>query len=129
MELVHQLSTYDSQGRYLMNVFFLGIIIILIMGMISLMIENYKIATRMWAWSSTVITTVFIIMFIQYLATPVEPRPRTFSEAYTIIKHGDTIELKSKKKNQKSAIVDLMDSGDKTYTIRYKGDFHIIPKE
>lgn len=129
MELVHQLSTYDTQGRYLTHAFGLVIIGILFIGMISLMIENHKIATQVWKWSSTVIITGYLIMFIQYLATPVEPRPRTFSEAYTIIKHGDTLELKSKKKNQQSTIVDRMDTGDKTYTVRYKGHFYIIPKE
>ena len=125
MELVHQLSTYDSQGYYMTSAFFCGIIVIMFMGMISLMFENLKI----WKWSSIVIVIGYLVMFIQYLATPVEPQPRTFSEAYAIIKHGDTIELKSKNKNQKSAIVDLMDSGDKTYTVRHKGHFYIIPKE
>lgn len=121
MELVHQLSTYDTQGLYIL-VFGLGAVILTCI-MISILCEDdWKIA----AVINVVILCLYIVGVIKFYT---EPRPQKVSDAYTIIKRSKTLELKSKNENQQSAIVDLIDEDEKTYVVRYKGESYIIPKE
>ena len=121
MELVHQLSTYDTQGLYIL-VFGLGAVVLTCI-MISILCEdNWKIA----AVINVAILCLYIVGVIKFYT---EPRPRTFSDAYTIIKRSKTLELKSKDENQQSAIVDLIDEDEKTYVVRYNGESYKIPKD
>lgn len=121
MELVHQLSTYDTQGLYIL-VFGLGAVILTCI-MISILCEDdWKIA----AVINVAILCLYIVGVIKFYT---EPRPQKVSDAYTIIKRSKTLELKSKDENQQSAIVDLIDEDEKTYVVRYNGESYIIPKE
>lgn len=121
MELVHQLSTYDTQGLYIL-VFGLGAVVLTCI-MISILCEdNWKIA----AVINVAILCLYIVGVIKFYT---EPRPHKFSDAYTIVKRNKTLELKSKNENQQSTIVDLIDEDEKTYVVRYNGESYIIPKD
>lgn len=121
MELVHQLSTYDTQGLYIF-VFGLGAVVLTCI-MISILCEdNWKIA----AVINVAILCLYIVGVIKFYT---EPRPHKFSDAYTIVKRNKTLELKGKDDYQQSVIVDLIDEDEKTYVVRYKGESYIIPKE
>lgn len=121
MELVHQLSTYDTQGLYIL-VFGLGAVVLTCI-MISILCEdNWKIA----AVINVAILCLYIVGVIKFYT---EPRPHKFSDAYTIVKRNKTLELKSKNENQQSTIVDLIDEDEKTYVVRYNGESYLIPKE
>lgn len=121
MELVHQLSTYDTQGLYIL-VFGLGAVVLTCI-MISILCEdNWKIA----AVINVAILCLYIVGVIKFYT---EPRPHKFSDAYTIVKRNKTLELKSKNENQQSTIVDLIDEDEKTYVVRYNGESYKIPKD
>ena len=121
MELVHQLSTYDTQGLYIL-VFGLGAVVLTCI-MISILCEdNWKIA----AVINVAILCLYIVGVIKFYT---EPRPHKFSDAYTIVKRNKTLELKSKNGNQQSTIVDLIDEDEKTYVVRYNGESYLIPKD
>lgn len=121
MELVHQLSTYDTQGLYIL-VFGLGAVVLTCI-MISILCEdNWKIA----AVINVAILCLYIVGVIKFYT---EPRPHKFSDAYTIVKRNKTLELKSKNENQQSTIVDLIDEDEKTYVVRYNGETYKIPKD
>lgn len=121
MELAHQLSTYDTQGLYIL-VFGLGAVVLTCI-MISILCEdNWKIA----AVINVAILCLYIVGVIKFYT---EPRPHKFSDAYTIVKRNKTLELKGKDDYQQSVIVDLIDEDEKTYVVRYKGESYIIPKE
>lgn len=120
MELVHQLSTYDTQGLFILIVGFGAVIMSIIM--FSFVAENWKHLVVF----GLVITALYVGAVIKFYT---EPRPQKFSEAYTIIKRSKTLELKSKNENQQSAIVDLIDEDEKTYVVRYNGESYKIPKE
>lgn len=121
MELVHQLSTYDTQGLYIL-VFGLGAVVLTCI-MISILCEdNWKIA----AVINVAILCLYIVGVIKFYT---EPRPHKFSDAYTIVKRNKTLELKSKNENQQSTIVDLIDEDEKTYVVHYNGESYLIPKD
>ena len=121
MELVHQLSTYDTQGLYIL-IFGLGAVVLTCI-MISILCEdNWTIA----AVINVAIQCLYIVGVIKFYT---EPRPHKFSDAYTIVKRNKTLELKSKDENQQSAIVDLIDEDEKTYVVRYNGESYLIPKD
>lgn len=120
MELVHQLSTYDTQGMFILAVG-LGAVIMSTL-MFSFVSENWKHVV----FFGLIVTALYAGAVIKFYT---EPRPQKFSEAYTIIKRSKTLELKSKNENQQSAIVDLIDEDEKTYVVRYNGESYKIPKE
>lgn len=120
MELVHLLSTYNTQGLFILIVGFGAVIMSIIM--FSFVAENWKHLVVF----GLVITALYVGAVIKFYT---EPRPQKFSEAYTIIKRSKTLELKSKNENQQSAIVDLIDEDEKTYVVRYNGESYKIPKE
>ena len=120
MELVHQLSTYDTQGLFILVVGFGAVIMSIII--FSFVAENWKHLVVF----GLVITVLYIGAVIKFYT---EPRPQKFNEAYTLIKRSKTLELKSKDENQQSAIVDLIDEDEKTYVVRYNGESYKIPKE
>jgi len=121
MELVHQLSTYDTQGLYIL-VFGLGAVVLTCI-MISILCEdNWKIA----AVINVAILCLYIVGVIKFYT---EPRPHKFSDAYTIVKRNKTLELKGKDDYQQSVIVDLIDEDEKTYVVRYNGESYLIPKD
>lgn len=120
MELVHQLSTYDTQGLFILIVGFGAVIMSIIM--FSFVAENWKHLVVF----GLVVTALYVGAVIKFYT---EPRPQTFNEAYTIIKQSKTLELKSKDENQQSAIVDLIDEDEQTYVVRYNGESYKIPKE
>lgn len=120
MELVHQLSTYNTQGLFILIVGFGAVIMSIIM--FSFVAENWKHLVVF----GLVVTALYVGAVIKFYT---EPRPQKFNEAYTVIKRSKTLELKSKDENQQSAIVNIIDEDEKTYVVRYNGDSYIIPKE
>ena len=120
MELVHQLSTYNAQGMFILAVG-LGAVIMSTL-MFSFVAENWKHVV----FFGLIVTALYIGAVVKFVT---EPRPHKFSDAYTIVKRNKTLELKGKDDYQQSAIVDLIDEDEKTYVVRYKGETYIIPKE
>lgn len=120
MELVHQLSTYNTQGLFILIVGFGAVIMSIIM--FSFVAENWKHLVVF----GLVVTALYVGAVIKFYT---EPRPQKFNEAYTVIKRSKTLELKSKDENQQSAIVNIIDEDEKTYVVRYNGESYIISKE
>lgn len=120
MELVHQLSTYNAQGMFILAVG-LGAVIMSTL-MFSFIAENWKHVV----FFGLIVTALYIGAIVKFVT---EPRPHKFSDAYTIVKRNKTLELKGKDDYQQSVIVDLIDEDEKTYVVRYKGESYIIPKE
>lgn len=120
MELVHLLSTYNTQGLFILAVG-LGAVIMSTL-MFSFVSENWKHVV----FFGLIVTALYISAIVKFVT---EPRPHKFSDAYTIVKRNKTLELKGKDDYQQSVIVDLIDEDEKTYVVRYKGESYIIPKE
>lgn len=120
MELVHLLSTYNTQGLFILAVG-LGAVIMSTL-MFSFVSENWKHVV----FFGLIVTALYISAIVKFVT---EPRPHKFSDAYTIVKRNNTLELKGKDDYQQSVIVDLIDEDEKTYVVRYKGESYIIPKE
>lgn len=120
MELVHLLSTYNTQGMFILAVG-LGAVIMSTL-MFSFVSENWKHVV----FFGLIVTALYISAIVKFVT---EPRPHKFSDAYTIVKRNKTLELKGKDDYQQSVIVDLIDEDEKTYVVRYKGESYIIPKE
>lgn len=85
MELVHQLSTYDTQGLFILIVGFGAVIMSIIM--FSFIAENWKHLVVF----GLVITALYVGAVIKFYT---EPRPQKFSEAYTIIKRSKKAKMK-----------------------------------
>lgn len=120
MELVYLLSTYNTQGVFILAVG-LGAVIMSTL-MFSFVSENWKHVV----FFGLIVTALYISAIVKFVT---EPRPHKFSDAYTIVKRNKTLELKGKDDYQQSVIVDLIDEDEKTYVVRYKGESYIIPKE
>lgn len=120
MELVHLLSTYNTQGLFILAVG-LGAVIMSTL-MFSFVSENWKHVV----FFGLIVTALYISAIVKFVT---EPRPHKFSDAYTIVKRNKTLELKGKDDYQQSVIVDLIDEDEKTYVVRYKGESYIIPKK
>ena len=120
MELVHLLSTYNTQGMFILAVG-LGAVIMSTL-MFSFVSENWKHVV----FFGLIVTALYISAIVKFVT---EPRPHKFSDAYTIVKRNKTLELKGKDDYQQSVIVDLIDEDEKTYVVRYKGESYIIPRK
>ena len=120
MELVYLLSTYNTQGVFILAVGLVAVIMSTLM--FSFVSENWKHVV----FFGLIVTALYISAIVKFVT---EPRPHKFSDAYTIVKRNKTLELKGKDDYQQSVIVDLIDEDEKTYVVRYKGESYIIPKE